>query len=139
VTTAPGAITLAVQDGAGNTMRIATGMLQAITLAEYRNYLPGWSVTGQASNLTAAGQPISGTQLGWIPAGSLVGGAKLGSPVAPGHPGLGSAGAVLAAAAPGSGIGTDTLGAELLLAVPAGAESGPYSGTLTITYLEAGA
>jgi len=134
VAVAPGTVTLATRVGAAR--GIVTGMLQAMTVTESRNYLPGWSVTGQASNFTAAGQPVSGAQLGWIPTGTVAGGAKLGAPVAPGHPGLGSAGAVLAIATPGSGIGTDTLSAELMLAVPPGAEDGPFAGTVTITFLE---
>jgi hypothetical protein len=138
VTITPGTVTLAVHGAARNTTPIATGMLQAVTVTENRNYLPGWSLTGQTSNLTAAGQPVSGTQLGWIPTGAVAGGATLGAPVAPGHPGLGSVGAVLAVATPGSGIGTDTLSAELLLAVPPGAADGPFAGTLTITFLETG-
>jgi hypothetical protein len=133
-----GTVTLALHDVARNTKPIAAGMLQPVTVTENRNYLPGWSVTGQATNLTAAGQPVPGRQLGWIPAGTVTGGAKLGAPVAPGNPGLGSAGAVLAQASPGAGLGTDTLSAELLLAVPPGAEGGPYAGTLTITFVEAG-
>jgi hypothetical protein len=139
VTVTAGTVTLAVQGGARNAARVATGTLQAVTVSESRNYLPGWSVTGQASNLTVAGQPILGTQLGWIPAGTVTGGAKLGPPVGPGRPGLGSVGGVLAAAAPGTGLGTDTLFAELMLAVPPGAQNGPYAGTVTITFVETGA
>jgi hypothetical protein len=138
VTVVVGTVTLALHHVASNTKPIATGMLQPVTVTENRNYVPGWSATGQASNLTAAGQPVPGTQLGWIPAGTVTGGAELGAPVAPGNPGLGSAGAVLAMASPGAGLGTDTLSAELLLAVPPDAESGPYAGTLTITLVEAG-
>jgi hypothetical protein len=135
VTMMPGTITLAVH---GTNPPIATGTLPAITVADYRSSLPGWSITGQASSLTAAGQPVSRTRLGWTPAGTVTGGAKLGPPVAPSNPGFGSTGAVLAVAAPGSGLGTDTLSAELMLAVPAGAQGGPYAGTLTITFMEAG-
>lgn len=135
-TVTPGTVTLAVLAGAAR--QIATGVLQVMTVLESRNYVPGWSVTGQASNLTAGGEPISGTQLGWIPAGSVTGGAKLGPPVVPDHPGFGSAGAVLASAAPSSGFGTDTLSADLMLAVPTGAQNGPYAGALTITFVETG-
>jgi hypothetical protein len=138
VTITPGTVTLAVHGAARNTTPVATGMLLGVTVTEDRNYLPGWSLTGQASNLTAAGQPVSGTHLGWIPVGTVAGGAKLGAPVAPGDRGLGSAGAVLAVAAPGSGMGTATLSAELMLAVPPGAHGGPFAGTLTITFLETG-
>lgn len=111
-------------------------MLQAVTETENRNYLPGWSVTGQASNLSAADQPIADSELGWVPDGAVTGGAKLGPPVAPGNPGLGRAGAVLAVATPGSGVGTDSLSAELMLAIPRAARSGPYAVTMTITFVE---
>jgi hypothetical protein len=113
-------------------------MLQPITVTEDRNHLPGWSVTGQVSAITNGGKTIPGTQLGWVPAGTVTGGAKLGAPVAPGHPGLGSGGAVLATAAPGAGLGTDTLTAELMLAIPPGSTRAGYAGTLTITYVTAG-
>jgi hypothetical protein len=136
VTVVPGTVTLSVPSTA--TRSFATGMLQPVTVTEYRNYQPGWSVTGEVSNLSAAGQPVPGTRLGWIPGGTVTGGAILGPPVAPGNPGLGSAGAVLATAAPGSGVGVDTLTAILLLRVPASARAGPFAGTLTLTFVESG-
>jgi hypothetical protein len=115
----------------------ATGLMQGITLTDTRNYLPGWSVTGQASNLTAGRQTLSASQLGWVPTGTVKGGATLGPPVTPGNPGLGLP-AILASALPGSGFGTDTLGAMLLLQIPPGAHGDFYTGTLTITVVAAG-
>jgi hypothetical protein len=136
VTTTNGPVSLSVPPTA--TRPIATGMLLPVTVSDDRNDLPGWSVTGQVSDLSAAGQPVSATQLGWIPGGTVTGGAKLGPPVAPGNPGLDSARAVLAAAAAGSGAGVDTLTAVLLLQVPASARGGPFAGTLTLTFVESG-
>jgi hypothetical protein len=122
----------------------ATGTLEDITVTDTRSDSPGWSVSGQDSGFTgsgtAAGRSISGDQLGWAPAavGALQGGATLGGTVAPVSPGLGSSAAVLAAAAPGCGAGTNVLSASLTLAIPPSAAAGPYSGTLTITYVAAG-
>jgi hypothetical protein len=115
----------------------ATGLVQGITLTDTRNYLPGWSVTGQAANLTAGGQPLAASQLGWVPTGTVKGGGTLGPPVTPGNPGMGSP-AILASALPGSGFGTDTLGAMLLLQIPPGAAGEIYTGTLTITVVASG-
>lgn len=115
----------------------ATGLMQGITLTDTRNYLPGWSVTGQATDLTAGRQTLPASQLGWVPTGTVKGGASLGPPVTPGDPGL-AAPAILASALPGSGFGTDTLGAMLLLQIPSAATGDPYTGTLIITVIAAG-
>jgi hypothetical protein len=53
-------------------------------------------------------------------------------------PGLGDAPQALASATPGSGTGTSTLSANLTLVIPATARAGPCTGSLMITYLEAG-
>jgi hypothetical protein len=124
----------------------ATGTLNAVTVADTRNTYPGWSVSAQESAFTgagtAAGSTIPGDQLGWAPTAvnPLVGGATLGPAVAPGTSpnGLGDAAQVLASAAPGLGFGTNTLSASLTLDIPNGTRAGPYSGNLTITYLETG-
>jgi len=120
---------------------VATGSLQTITVSEGRNWAPGWSVSGQESDLTSRGRAarrtIPGTDLGWVPSGTGTDAATLGPTVRPGSPGLGSAGALLAEAK-GSGIGTQTLGAELTLIIPGSGTAAPYSGLLTITYLESG-
>src|SRR5580693_5701212 len=118
----------------------ATGTLQGVTVTDSRNYYPGWSVTGQAADLTASGAPaIAGNQLGWTPDadGSLQGGAMLGGSVAPAAPGLGTTPATLASAAAGCGFGTNKLSARLTLDIPAPATvRRRYAGLLTITYVE---
>jgi hypothetical protein len=124
----------------------ATGTLQDVTVTDTRNYVPGWSVSGQESVFTgsgsATGSTMSGDQLGWVPEAldPLVGGAALGPLVAPGTSpgGLGDTAAVLADADAGSGLGTNTLSADLTLDIPATALAGPYSGEITITYLDTG-
>lgn len=136
VTVTPGTVTLQKPTKLG----VATGVLQQVTLSETRNWYPGWSVSGQVSDVIAKGhstrQTISGTQLGWAPTGMLTDGAILGPAIAPNSPGLGATGGVLASAATGSGVGTETLSAALTLVMPASAASGPYRGLLTITYVE---
>jgi alpha-tubulin suppressor-like RCC1 family protein len=139
VTVASGTVTLAVSGP------VATGTLQDVTVADTRNYYPGWSVSGQDSGFTgsgsAAGSAIAGDQLGWTPiaVGSLQGGATLGATVTPASPGLGSAAATLASAAAGDGYGTNVLSASVTLAIPPSAVPGPYAGSLTVTYVEASA
>jgi hypothetical protein len=129
----------------------ATGSLQNVTVTDSRNDYPGWSVSGQEADFTgsgtAAGQTISGNDLGWTPAvvGSLVDNATLGALVAPvgantgsSGPGIGSNAATLASATPGNGFGQNVLSASLLLDIPASTVAGPYAGSLTITYVETG-
>jgi phosphate ABC transporter phosphate-binding protein len=144
VTVAPGAVAMAVQ-GTSFPL-VATGTLQDVTVTDSRNYVPGWSVSGQESVLTgsgtAAGATIPGDGLGWVPVSvsPLVDGASLGPVVAvntnPG--GLGDTGSVLAYADAGSGMGTNTVSASLLLSIAGSEPAGPYTGSLTITYLETG-
>jgi alpha-tubulin suppressor-like RCC1 family protein len=120
----------------------ATGTLENVTVSDTRNDDPGWSASGQESDFagsgSAMGDSIPGNQLGWTPAtvGSLQGGATLGPTVAPAAPGLGSSAAVLASAAAGDGAGTDVLTADVSLLIPGGQQPGPYTGGLTITYVE---
>jgi|HubBroStandDraft_6_1064221.scaffolds.fasta_scaffold67369_2 hypothetical protein len=143
VTVAPGTVTLTPVTPATTPDETATGTLQNVTVTDTRNYYPGWSVSGQESNFTgsgtAAGQTLSGNQLGWTPTpvGSLVGGALIGSAVAPlpGGAGIGSVAAVLAQAHAGTGFGTNVLSANLLLDIPPTTVAGPYTGSLTITYV----
>lgn len=138
VTVAPGTVNLAVS---GLT---AAGTLQDVTVTDTRNFYPGWSVSGQESGFTgagtAAGSVIPGDRLGWTPTavGALHGGATLGGTVTPVSPGLGTTAATLASAAAGCGFGTNVLSASVTLAIPPTAAPGPYSGALTITYIEAG-
>ena len=101
---------------------------------------------------TAAGSSISGNQLGWAPAvspdaaaGAPFYGATAGPTVAPAGPGLGTNAAVLASDAPGLGpaqgattASTNVFNAALTLDIPAFTVAGPYTGSLTITYLSIG-
>jgi hypothetical protein len=141
VTVSTTAINLAVQ---GTTAPLtATGTLNTVSVSDTRNTVPGWSVSGQdiafTGSGTAAGSTIPGDDLGWAPSGTVSGGATIGATVAPGaSPGLADAAQVLASAAPGSGTGTDSLSAALTLDIPASALAGPYTSTLTITYLLTG-
>jgi hypothetical protein len=138
VTAAATTVPLTVQAGANPA--IATGTLTDMTVTDTRNWLPGWSVSGQESVFVvgsgAGGGFISGSKLGWTPTGTVTGGARLGPAVPPGQPGLGSGGD-LALAPVGSGYGTDTLSAKLVLDLPTPAANS-LIGTLTITFLEAG-
>jgi hypothetical protein len=125
---------------------IATGTMPDVSVTDTRNYVPGWSVSGQesvfAGSGSAAGATISGDALGWQPVAVdlLTPGASLGPVVAvntnPG--GLGDTGSVLAFADSGSGTGTNTLSASLFLSISSSVLAGPYSGSLTITYLTTG-
>jgi hypothetical protein len=141
VTLAPGTADLTEQ---GTTAPFtATGALPAITVTDTRNTYPGWSVSAEESAFTgsgtAAGSTLVGDQLGWAPNGTVAGGATLGPPLPPAlSQGLGDAPQVLADAIPGSGFGTSTLSASLTLDIPDTAFAGPYTGDLTITYLETG-
>ena len=142
VTVAPGTVDMPEQGSTPPTTAIGT--LNDVTVTDTRNTDPGWIVLGQMSSFTGIGSPaatIPGDQLGWTPTAvsPLVGGATLGPAVAPGtSPGLGDGGQVLASAASGQGVGTNTISADLVLDIPASTPAGPYSGTLTVTYLTAG-
>jgi hypothetical protein len=139
VTAAATTVPLTVQAGPNPTT--ATGTLPDITIADTRNWRPGWSVSGQESAFIVSSgtgvQFIPGSQLGWTPTGIVTGGARLGPRVAPAHPGLGT-GADLALAPVGFGYGTETLSAQLVLDLPTAAAASSLTGTLTITFLEAG-
>jgi phosphate ABC transporter phosphate-binding protein len=137
--TIPAGVTL-TQSGAS-----ATGNLTPIIVSDSRNTYPGWSVSGLAGNFTGTGLAIPYTipadDLGWVPGtATLPAGITLGPAIVAGTSpgGLGDAGGVLADAADGYGYGTYTFDAALTLDIPAAAPAGSYTGTLTITYLEAG-
>jgi alpha-tubulin suppressor-like RCC1 family protein len=137
VSVAPGTVSLT---GAGAS---ATGTLENVTVSDTRTDVPGWSASGQESDFDgsgpATGATMPGDQLGWTPAavGTLQGGATLGPAVNPASPGLGTTAAVLAAAAAGDGMGTNVLTANVDLLIPGGQQPGMYTGSLTITYVEA--
>src|SRR5271154_1761461 len=140
VSIAPGTVSMTVSGSS------ATGTLQDITVTDTRSPSPGWEVSGQVSAFvgagTAFGWAMPGNQLGWTPIAvrALEGSAVLGRTVAPGRPGLGvaTAAATLAVAPRGCGSGTNVLSAKLLLTIPLGEVPGPYEGTMTITYVDAG-
>lgn len=112
----------------------ASGALPEVKVTDLRAANPGWSLTGQVTDLTSGSHTIDGKQLGWRPKvaataeGQTV---KAGSRVRPGD-GL-AAPKVLASAAAGQGTGTATLGADLNLSVPSWARGGTYTGVITIT------
>jgi len=151
VTITPGTVILSAPN-----REAAKGTLLDITVTDIRTEHPGWSVSGQESDFTdsgaAAGDTISGNQLGWTPyivsrnqlgwTPSLLswwrGGVAPGPPVAPADPGLGTTAAILASAEEGSGFGTYVLSASVVLDIPPTAAGGPYGGSLTITAVEAG-
>jgi hypothetical protein len=140
----------------------ATAATTPIVVTDTRNYYPGWSVTGEAtqwtgvtdpSTETPAGYPaatdipadhgtqtIAADQLGWAPTntGTLPQGVGLGNQITAGTtPGLGDAAQLLASVHAGTGNGFTgtsglTLGANLTLAIPAGQEAGPYAADLNI-------
>jgi hypothetical protein len=129
-----------------------TGTLPGVTISDTRNTAPGWSVLGQEGTFTAnpattPNTPISGNQLGWVPAqattsvGTFDGThVVLGGTVTAASPGLGTTAAQLALAHAGfgadpSGVTTYTATATLNLIVPASTSAGNYAGSLTITYL----
>ena len=151
VTITPGTVILSAPNRVA-----AKGTLLDVTVTDLRTERPGWSVSGQESDFTgtgvAAGDTISGNQLGWTPylvSGHQPGltsyvlwwpreGVTPGPPVAPADPGLGTTAAVLASAEEGSGFGTYVLSASVVLDIPPAAAGGPYGGSLTITAVEAG-
>lgn len=141
VSSTAGTVTLA------NGGATATGTANQVEVIDSRNTYPGWNVTGQAVDFTAAAtstEPagdIPVANLGWTPTGTVVDGAALGPVVAPvattttGTAGGLSSASLLASAAAGDGFGTSTLGATLLLDIPASAPADTYTSTLTLTAL----
>lgn len=112
----------------------ASGALPEVKVTDLRAANPGWSLTGQVTDLTSGVHTIDGKQLGWRPKvtatadGQTV---QAGSRVRPGT-GL-AAPKVLASAAAGQGTGTASVGADLNLSVPSWARGGTYTGVITIT------
>ncbi|MYW03537.1 Htaa domain-containing protein [Streptomyces sp. SID3343] len=120
-----------------------SGALNPLTVADARGTNAGWNLTGQASDLTAAGGRIVGDNLGWTPVaksvtGSLpTGGAApqvaAGAKAEPGS-GLGQA-RTLCSSAAGASAGAFECGGELKLGVPGVTVPGTYTGTLTLTLI----
>ncbi|GGM18773.1 HtaA domain-containing protein [Micromonospora yangpuensis] len=125
----------AVSNGA-----VASGALNAATVADLRGTNAGWSLVGQVSDFASAGGgSIAADNLGWVPSATAVDDPLSGTPgvvtpgaaAAPGA-GLGSARS-LCVSATGASNGTFTCGAQLNLGVPASAPAGEYAATLTLT------
>ncbi|MDQ6927552.1 MAG: fibronectin type III domain-containing protein [Actinomycetota bacterium] len=123
----------------------AKGDISQVTVTDFRDTDPGWTVTGRMGNFVSGPNSFSGNQLGWTPAATdaapFTDGAGNtydqtavpGGVVAPNtNPGLG-AGQELAHAVAGSGEGRARLDAALDLWIPVSAKAGSYTGTLTIT------
>lgn len=103
-------------------------------MTDLRAANPGWSLTGQVTDLTSGAHTIDGTQLGWRPKVTATADGQTvtaGSRVRPGT-GL-AAPKVLASATAGQGTGTATVGADLNLSVPSWARGGTYTGVITVT------
>ena len=133
----------------------ASGALNQVTVADFRDTDNGWTLTGAMTNFTASGgKNFSGDYLGWTPATPIVsppfGGytqtVNKGADVAPGTGVAGFAtgtgltgGKVLATAPTGTattgGTGIADLNARVKLLIPTTADNGAYSGILTFTVL----
>lgn len=116
----------------------ATGSINSITVSDTRHPGAIWSLSAQVGDFTSDAGTFSGKYLGWTPKVLQPGaGATAGAAVASGFDG-GSGLAVsspLASAAAGHARGSATLGADLILKVPADAAQGTYRGRLTLTAL----
>ncbi|WP_439675488.1 hypothetical protein [Embleya sp. MST-111070] len=119
------------------------GALNPLTVSDARGTNAGWTLTGQASDLTSAGGRIVGDNLGWTPTaksvtGTLPTGGTTAS-VTPGtraDPGTGLGRAhTLCASATGTSAGSFECGATLKLGVPGTTVPGTYTGTLTLTLI----
>jgi len=133
--------------GSGQFFR-ASGVLNQVSVVDTRDADLGWTVNGTMSAFTSGANTFSGSQLGWTPAvtddsdaftdsnGATYDQVVLpGTGVAPNTPnaaGL-SSGRALGIANGGSGLGIGVLDARLKLLIPVTANSGVYSGILSIT------
>lgn len=119
---------------------VFTGGLSGVGVQDTRPSVPGWTVTGQASDFSGG---ISAKNLGWSPAlvsagsdaeGAVVAGPSISSILKVGSSnGLAAPGGDLGSAAPGNGLGTQNLGASLELRIPDTSPTGTYASTLTLT------
>jgi hypothetical protein len=125
----------------------ASGPLNQVTVSDFRDDDPGWTVTGTMGTFADGSNNFSGNYLGWTPVMTRDSGptgagydqtVTAGAPVDPGT-GIGggpaglAGGRTLASAPAGSGIGIADLNARVKLLIPATAAAGDYSGTLTFT------
>lgn len=132
-------VTLSEPENVGDRLRM-TGQLPEVTVSDSRTAqqagLGGWAVTVQADAFTSEARSITADHLGWTPevltpAPGLEAGAPMAS-VLDGGPGLETPAELASADAEGR-FGSATLGADLQLEVPVGAQPGTYQGKLTVT------
>ncbi|OLB79971.1 MAG: hypothetical protein AUI14_08680 [Actinobacteria bacterium 13_2_20CM_2_71_6] len=118
------------------------GNVSGIAVQDSRYAQPGWSLTGQASDLTTGAAAVPAKDVGWVPAlaaGSDAEGTVTAGPtVEPGlkvpqSKGLAAPGTSLASAPAGSGLGTERVAAVLRLWIPDTSPAGVFTGTLTLT------
>ncbi|MEQ1785805.1 MAG: fibronectin type III domain-containing protein [Acidimicrobiales bacterium] len=133
--------------GSGQFFR-ASGVLNQVSVVDTRDSDDGWTINGTMGAFTSGASSFSGSQLGWLPSatddsdsftdsnGTTYDQLVLPGPgVAPNSPnasGLGS-GRELGHAVAGSGLGIGVLDARLKLLIPVTANSGVYTGVLSIT------
>ena len=127
----------------------ADGRLNQVTVLDTRDVDAGWTARGDIEDsFTSGGDTFSGNYLGWVPQVTDTSDPSVGSPydqvVNPGGtvlPGAGTPGngtgltsnPPLAFAAGGAGLGIATLDARMNLLIPASADAGNYSATLSLT------
>ncbi|GAA2735868.1 WxL domain-containing protein [Actinocorallia aurantiaca] len=123
-------VTLSSASRGGN----ATGALNTATVTDTRGTDAGWSLVGQVGDFTSTeGRTIPGSNLSWTPSAASTGDGSQGQ-ATPGQAvtGLDQA-RTLGSAEGGLSGGIFDLGAALDLKIPAGASTGTYTGTLTLT------
>lgn len=132
-------VTLGGGANIGDRLRF-TGVLPAVSVTDSRSNAQvgqgGWTVSGQAADLSTGSQILRAQHLGWTPGllttkpgvtpgsevkAALGGGAGLGTP------------ATLATATSEGRLGTTELTADLSLEVPVDTRAGDYTGNLTVT------
>lgn len=129
----------------------ADGRLNQVTVVDTRDTDTGWIARGDIEDTFSNGaDTFSGDYLGWTPHvtddSDPVGGSTYDQVVTEGNqilPGTGTTGTgtgltsnpILAETAGNAGLGIATLDARMALLIPASADAGDYSGTLSLTVL----
>lgn len=139
MTVADGVVTMDGGSNVGDRLRFA-GQLPTVSVTDSRSNgavgAGGWTVSGQAGDLTAGTKTIRAAHLGWAPSTRAAKpGVALGAPVLTtlgGGEGL-AAPATLATATTEGRLGTTELGAELALEVPVDTRAGDYAGALSVS------
>jgi ABC-type phosphate transport system substrate-binding protein len=115
-----------------------------IAVADTRPSEPGWTLTGEATDFVNGRTTVPANDLGWtpqlVPSGSdaegvLSRGPSVGPFLSTGYTNGLATPLELANAAPGNGLGTEQVGAELVLWVPDTSPTGTYASTLTLTLI----